>query len=281
VKAEFPDATGGSWVFYNCKNGGLLSTAASGDVKPLGSQFKAFGSPLGYAYGLEDQGDELGFVSDYAPSDRQEQAWRDHYTEHMFDQVLAGGQRNAFLYTHPISDRLCYNVFRWTPSADVQKRDITLCGTLLSNLGDGVELRVIRWNDDREHDVVGTFNTKDLTMGNCGTNEFVLRLQPSEAGKHLDFVLHNAGSHVCDATALKIRAYTNVQQAATQTDVTEKVQARFHNRLVTPLGPYAGLFGDVAPGAEKTLKVKLDYWRDGVVKYLEFPQDSALDLTGK
>ena len=43
-------------------SGGLLSTAATGDVKPLKSQFKAFGSPLGYAYGLENQGDQLGFV---------------------------------------------------------------------------------------------------------------------------------------------------------------------------------------------------------------------------
>ena len=281
VKAEFPDATGGSWAFYNCKNRGLLSTAAAGDVKPLDSQFKAFGSPLGYAYGLENQGDELGFVSNYAPSERQEDAWRNHYTEKMFDQVLFIADRNNFLYTHPISDTACYSVFRWTPSANVQKKDVTLCGTLFSNLGGGVEFRVIRWNDDTRHDVLGTFNTKDLTVGKCGTAEFLLRLPPGEVGKQIDFVLHNAGAHVCDATALKIRAYTNVQRAAMQTDVTEQVQAKFHNRRVTPLGPYAELFGDVAPGAKKTLKVKLHYWRDGVVKYLELPQDSALDLTGR
>ncbi len=281
VTAEFPDATGGSWAFYNCKNRGLLSTATAGDVELLNSQFKAFGSPLAYAYGLENQGDELGFVSNYAPSDRQEDAWRDHYTEHMFDQVLTIAERNDFLYTHPISDRLCYNVFRWTPSADMQKKDVTLCGTLFSNLGNGVELRVIRWNGDTQHDVLGTFNTKDLTVGRCGTSDFVLRLSPGEVGKHLDFVLHNAGSHVCDATALKIRAYTNVQRAVNQTEVTEHVQAKYHNRLVTPLGPYSELFGNVAPGAEKTLKVKLHYWRDGLVKYVEFPQHSALDLTGR
>ncbi len=281
VKAEFPDATGGSWAFYNCKNGGLLSTALAGDVKPLDSQFKAFGSPMGYAYGLEDQGDELGFVSDYAPSDRQEEAWPNHYTEQMFDQVLSAAERDDCLYTHPISDTACYNVFRWTPSADVQKKDVTLCGTLFSNLGNGVEVRVIRWNDDTRHDVVGTFNTKDFTVGRCGTAEFVMRLRPGEVGKHIDFVLHNAGSHICDATALKIRAYANVQRGAAQTDVTEQVQSQFHNRLVTPLGSYAKLFGDVAPGAEKTLKVKLHFWRDGVVKYLELPQDSALDLTGR
>ncbi len=279
VKAEFPDATGGSWSFCICKNGGLLSTAAAGDVKPLSSQFKAFGSPLGYAYGLENQGDQLGFVSNHAPSDRQEDSWRVHYTERMFDPVLSASERNDFLYTHPISDTACYNVFRWTPSAEVQKKDVTLCGTLFSNLGNGVELRVIRWNDDTRHDVLGTFNTKDLTVGRCGSAEFVVRLAPGQVGQHIDFVLHNAGSHICDATALRIRAYTNVQRAAAQTDVTEKVQARFQNRLVTPLGPYAELFGHVAPNEENTLKVKLHYWRDGVVEYLEFPQNSALDLT--
>jgi hypothetical protein len=72
-----------------------------------------------------------------------------------------------------------------------------------------------------------------------------------------------------------------VRRIATQTDVTDKVQARFHNRLVTPLGRYAELFGEQSgpPGVEKTLKVKLNFWRDGVVKYLEFPQDSALDVS--
>ncbi|MGA2496961.1 MAG: beta-L-arabinofuranosidase domain-containing protein [Tepidisphaeraceae bacterium] len=281
VKAEFPDTTGGRWAFYNCKNRGLLSTAAASDVKPLNSQFKAFGSPLDYAYGLENQRDELGFVSDYAPSDRQEEAWRNHYTENMFDQVLSAVERKHFLYTHPIADTACYNAFRWAPSADVQKMDVTLCGTLFSNLGNGVALRVIRWNDDTRCEVLGAFNTNDLKVGKCGTAEFVLRLPPGKVGKHLDFVLHNSGDHVCDATALKIRAYTNVQRAAGQTDVTEKVQAKFRKRLVTPLGPYSGLFGEGAPGAEKTLKVKLHSYPDRTVKYLEFPQDSALDLTGK
>lgn len=279
VKAQFPDATGGRWTLCNCKNRGLLSTAAPADVKPLSSQFKAFGSPLGYAYGLEGPRDQLGFVSNYAPSDRQEDAWRDHYTEKMFDQVLSGAERNDYLYTHPVADTECYGVFRWTPSATVQEKDVALCGTLFSNLGNGVELRIIRWNDDARHEVLGTFNTKDVVAGKCGTAEFVLRLPAGKLGKHVDFVLHNAGSHICDATALKIRAYTNVRPAALQTDVTEKVQAAFHNRLVTPLGSYAERFGEVAPGVEKTLKVKLHYWRDGTVMYLEFPQDSAVDLT--
>lgn len=281
VKAEFPDASKGRWAVFNCRNGGLLSTAAASDVKQLNSQFKAFGSPLGCAYGLENQGDELGFVSDHDPSDHQEDVWKIHYSENMFDQVLSGAERKAFLYTHPIADTACYNVFRWTPSEEIQKQNVTLSGTVFSNLGNGVELRVIRWRDDAKHDVLGTFNTKDLSEGRFGTAEFVLRLPGGEVGKNLDFVLHNAGNHSCDATALKIRAFTNVQKIAGQTDVTEKVQAKYHGRLVTPLGPYAELFGNASPGAEDTLKVKLNYWRDGVVKYVEFPRDSPLTLTDK
>jgi len=281
VKAEFADATGGRWMLCNCKNRGLLSTDAPANVKPLNSQFKAFGSPLGYAYGLEGQGDQLGFVSDYAPSGRQEDAWREHYTEGMFDPVISASERKTFLYTHPIADTTRYNVFRWTPSADVQKKEVTLCGTLFSNLGDGVELRVIRWHDDARHDVLAAVNTRDLRAGKCGTGEFVLRLSAGQIGRHVDFVLHNAGTHVSDATALRIRAYTNVKRPAAQSDVTEKVKARFRNRLLTPLGAYDGLFGDGSPGGENTLKVKLHYWRDGLVKYLEFPKDAALELPEK
>ena len=278
LPAEFPDNTDGRWACYNCANGGLLSTAAPGDVTPLNSQFKAFGSPLNYAYALEKQGDELGFVSNYAPSDRQEDAWRAHFTEQMFDRVLSAAVRSRFLYTHPVADTARYNVFRWTPADSLRSKEVTLCGKLFSNLGNGVALRVIRWRDATRHEVLGTFNTKDLKVGACGTAEFVLRLPPGEAGRHLDFVLHNAGSHICDATALQITAFTNVSRTYAQTDVTEKVQAKYHNRLVTPLGAYAELFGDPAPGAEKTLKVRVHYWRDDSVKYLELPPDSPLDL---
>lgn len=284
VTAEFPDATGGRWACYNCKNRGLLSTAAPGDVKLLNSRFKAFGTPLGYAYGLENQGDQLGFVANHAPSDRQEDAWRIHYTEGMFDRVLPADQRDTFLYTHPIAETDCYNVFRWTPSAAARRKDLTLCGTLLSNLGNGVELRVIRWTDETRHDVLCTLNTSKLAAGRCGTAEFVLNLPRGEVGTQIDFVLHNAGSHICDATALKIRAYADVRRPAEQTDVTEKVLAKYHNRLhnrlVTPLGSHAELFGAAPDGVDWTLKVKVHYWRDGVVKYLEFPPDAPLDLSG-
>ena len=278
VKAEFPDPTGGRWSFYNCRNGGLLSTAKPGDVKHLGSQFKAFGSPLGCAFGLEGQSDELGFASDYAPSDRQEDAWRNHYTEQMFDQVLSTPERTTYLYTHPIADTASYSVFRWSPSAGVQGKEVTLCGSLFSNLGNGVELRVVRWNDDARHDVLATVSTKDRTAGKCGAAEFVLRLPAGSVGKHLDFVLHNAGSHVCDATALRLRAFTNVRSVGPQVDVTEKVREKYRRRLVTPLGSYAQLFGEPTPGQEWTLKLKLHNWRDGAVRYVEFPTDAAIDL---
>lgn len=279
MTAEFPDATGGRWECFSCRNGGLLTTATTEDVKPLNSRCKAFGSPLGYAYGLEGQNDELGFVSNYAPSDRQEEGWRVHYTEGMFDRVLSPGERNQFLYTHPVSDTACFTIFRWTPSSRVQQQDVTLRGTLLSNLGDGVQVRVIRWDDDTHHDVLGTFNTNDVTVGPCGNAEFVLPLPSGQVGTHLDFVLHNAGTHVCDATALRIRAYTNVPRFTDQTDVTREVQAKYHNRLVTPLGSYAELFGKIAPGSAKTLKVKLHYWRENLVRYREYPQDAPLDLS--
>ncbi len=281
VKAEFPDSTGGSWACSNSKNGGLLSTAAPGDVKMLNSQFKAFGTPLGYAYGLENQGDQLGFVSNYAPSDRQEEVWRNHYSEKMFDWVIPVGERNAFLYTHPVADVGCSTVFRWTPSASVRAQSITVCGRLFSNLGNGVELRVIRWNDDTRHDVLGTFNTRNLAAGQCGFAEFTLPLRSGAAGRHLDFVLHNAGTHVCDASALRIQVFTDILQSPAQADVTKLVQAVFRNQSVTPLGSYDTLFGEAKSGSENTLKVKVRDWRDGHLRYLEFPQDAVLDLTRK
>ncbi|HRZ37605.1 MAG TPA: hypothetical protein P5534_14745 [Candidatus Paceibacterota bacterium] len=70
-------------------------------------------------------------------------------------------------------------------------------------------------------------------------------------------------------------------QSPAQADVTKLVQAAFRNRLVTPLGSYDTLFGEAKPGAENTLKVKVRDWRDGHVRYVEFPRDAALDLTAK
>jgi DUF1680 family protein len=279
VSAEFPDSAGGKWELINCRNGGLLSTAAPEDVKRLNSQFKAFGTPLGYAYGLEGQADELGFVSDYSPSDRQEDVWRVHYTENMFDQVVAAGERREFLYTHPVADAASYSIFRWSPAKELKGKEIVLSGTLFSNLGNGIECRIINWQDSQSYDVIGTFNTKDLTVSKCGTSSFNVPIAVGKVGEHIDFVLHNAGNHVCDATAIRLRVLTNVRKPVAQTNVTKILQSQYHNRLVTPLESYKSLFGDVAPGQEKTLKVKVSYWQQGIVKYLEFASDAPLDLT--
>jgi hypothetical protein len=280
LPAEFADATGGHWGVHCCGNQGLLSTAGDDEVRTLNSQCKAFGTPPGYAYGLDGQSDELGFVANHMPSDRQEDSWRVHYTEGMFDRVLAASERSEFLYTHPVADPTRYHVFRWTPSDAARKQDITLQGTLFSNLGNGVECRVIRWDDDARHQVLGTFNTRDGHAGQCGTVQFELQLPQPSTGRHVDFVLHNAGAHICDATALRIRAYTNVQRAADQLDVTARVREKFRNHLVTPLGSYDDLFGDATPSGNKTLKLKLHYWQDGDVRYYEFPKDAVLDLAG-
>ena len=277
LKAEFPDSSGGRWSFANCRNDGLLSTAKPGDAKPLASQFKAFGSPLGYAYGLEGQADGLGFVSDYAPSGRQEDAWRQHYTERMFDRVLAAPERPRFLYTHPVADTACHNVFRWTPAPALRRQDLVLSGRLYSNLGNGVVLRVINWDDDGHHELLATLDSSQARVGQCGHAEFVLRLPAGKVGQHLDFVLHNGGSHVCDATALQLRVHANVRQGSPQADVTETIQARFHRRLLTPLAPHAVLLGPVvSPG--HTLKLEIHYWQDNRVTYRELPDGSDLDL---
>ena len=278
LPAVFPDSAGGQWELSNCRNGGLLSTAAPEDVKHLSSQFKAFGTPLGYAYGLEGQADELGFVSGYAPSDRQEDAWRVHYTENMFDQVVAAGERREFLYTHPVSDAASYSVFRWSPAKELRDKELVLSGTLFSNLGNGVECRIIRWKDSQAYDVIGTFNTKDQTVAKCGTSSFVVPIAAGTVGEHIDFVLHNAGNHMCDATAIRLRVLANVRKPVAQVNVTKILQSQYHNRLVTSLGPYKSLFGDVAPGQENSLKVKVSYWQQGIVKYLEFAPDAPLDL---
>ena len=55
----------------------------------------------------------------------------------------------------------------------MQAKEVTLCGSLFSNPGNGVKPGVVRWNDTG-HDVLATVNTKDRTAGNCGAAEFVL-----------------------------------------------------------------------------------------------------------
>jgi hypothetical protein len=47
--------------------------------------------------------------------------------------------------------------------------NVTVCGKMCSNLGNGVELRVTCWNDDVRHEVLATFNTLNVRIGRAQT----------------------------------------------------------------------------------------------------------------
>ena len=55
------------------------------------------------------------------------------------------------------------------------------------------------------------------------------------------------------------------------------MKAAFHGKFKTDLGKYADLFGDPAPGQEKTLKIRV---RDmcGNGKTIELPEDAPIEL---
>ena len=73
-----------------------------------------------------------------------------------------------------------------------------------------------------------------------------------------------------------LRVYVGDERhAAPGVDVTEKVQAAFQGKYRTDLGKYADLFGDPAPGQEKTLKLRVQDMA-GHIKYLELPEDARL-----
>ena len=113
--------------------------------------------------------------------------------------------------------------------------------------------------------------------GECRRQEFTVRLQPTEVGEHIDFVVHSKGTHVCDSTALRLNIYA-ADQGNDQIDVTEKVQAVFQGRLRTELGKYATLFGDSAAGGQRTLKLKLYYPADATTTYLQISEDAPIEL---
>ena len=60
-------------------------------------------------------------------------------------------------------------------------------------------------------------------------------------------------------------------------DVTKKVQSVFQGKFRTDLGRYADLFGDPAPGQEKTLKLRVQDL-GGSIKYMELPEDAPIVL---
>jgi len=280
VPAVFPDQSKtGSWSLFNCKNDGLLSTAKEPDRRQLNSKFKVDGCPLGYAYGLEG-GANLGFFADYAPAQNLEENWGRHYSRDMFDRIIPVDQRRQFLITHPIADAGSYNLIRWTPGSPLSGKSIGISGKLFTNPGgNGVSLKLVNWKDENTPVVLEAVY---LEQGRKGTSaiesEFVVYLNPGDLGKHVDFALGNNGDYICDATALRLRVYAADQRYETPgVDVTKKVQSVFQGKFRTDLGRYADLFGDPAPGQEKTLKLRVQDLA-GNIKYMELPEDAPIEL---
>ena len=86
------------------------------------------------------------------------------------------------------------------------------------------------------------------------------------------------GDYICDATALSLRVYAADKRYETPgVDVTKKVQSVFQGKFRTDLGRYADLFGDPAPGQEKTLKLRVQDL-GGNIKYIELPEDAPIEL---
>jgi hypothetical protein len=77
---------------------------------------------------------------------------------------------------------------------------------------------------------------------------------------------------------LRLRVYaTDKGVEIAGEDVTKKVQAAFHGKFRTDLGKYADLFGDPAPGQEKTLTLRVQDLC-GRTKYIELPEDAPVEL---
>ena len=280
VPAVFPDKSkSGSWSLFNCKNDALLSTAKESDRKQLNSKFKVDGCPVGYAYGLEG-GADLGFFADYVPAESMEENWGRHYSRDMFDRFIPADQRRQFLITHPIADVDSYNVIRWTPGSQLSSKSIGISGKLFTNPGgNGVSLKLVNWKDDKTPVVLDALN---LEQGRKGTgarqSEFVVHINPGDLGKHVDIAIGNNGNYVCDATALRLRVYaTDKRHETSGVDVTKKVQSVFQGKFKTDLGKYADLFGDPAPGQEKSLKLRVQDM-GGNVKYMELPENAPIEL---
>jgi uncharacterized protein len=280
VLAEFPDRSkSGSWSLFNCKNDGLLSTAKESDKKQLNSKFKVEGCPLGYAYGLQG-GANLGFFANYMPAQNMEENWGRHFARDMFDRVIPADQRKQFLITHPIADAGSYNVIRWTPGAQFSNKGLGLSGKLFTNPGgNGVSVKLVNWKDERTPVALEPLY---VDQGQKGTSahqsEFVVHINPGELGKHVDIAIGNNGNYMCDATALRLRVCATDKRFATPgVDVTKKVQSVFQGKFRTDLGKYADLFGDPAPGQEKTLRLRVQDM-GGNVKEMELPEDAAIEL---
>jgi len=244
----------------------------------LNSKFKVDGRPIGYAYGLQG-GADLGFFADYVPAQNMEENWGRHYSRDMFDRIIPADQRKQFLITHPIADVDCYNVIRWTPGSRLSRKGIGISGKLFSNPGgNGVSLKLVNWKHDRTPVVLDPLYLEQGKGASAHQSEFVVHINPGDLGKHVDIAIGNNGDYTCDATALRLRVYATDKRYETPgVDVTKKVQSVFQGKFKTDLGKYADLFGDPAPGQEKTLKLRA---RDmgGNAKYMELPEDTPIEL---
>ena len=280
VPALFPDQSkSGSWELSNCKSDALQSAAKASGRKQLNSKFKVEGCPIGYAYGLEG-GANLGFFADYVPAPSMEENWGRYFTRDMFDRFIPADQRRQFLITHPIADVDSFNVIRWTPGSQLSRKSIAISGKLFTNPGgNGVSLKLVNWKPDKTPVVLDALY---LEQGRTGTSahqaEFVVHLNPGDLGEHVDIAIGNNGDYTCDATALRLRVYATDKRYQTPgVDVTKKVQSMFQGKFKTDLGKYADLFGDPAPGQEKTLKLRVQDM-GGNVKYMELPEDAPIEL---
>ena len=280
VPAVFPDRSRtGSWSLFNCRNNGLLSTAKVPDKTQLNSSCKVDGCPLGYAYGLQSGGG-LGFFADYMPAENMEKNWGQHYTKEMFDRVIPANERKQYLLTHPIADVASYNVIRWSPGPQLSGKGLVISGKMLTNRGgNGVSLKAVNWKDDLTPAALNVLRLEsEGATSQTRNSEFVVRMNPGELGRNVDIVIGNNGNYTCDATAIRLRFYaTGKRVEIAGKDVTQKVRAAFQGKFRTDLGKYADLFGDPAPGQEKTLKLCV---RDlcGNSKTIELPEDAPIEL---
>jgi hypothetical protein len=173
-----------------------------------------------------------------------------------------------------------YNVIRWTPGSQLSSKGIGVSGKLFTNRGgNGVSLKLVNWKDEKTPVVLDTLYLEQVEKGTIAhQSEFVVHINPGDLGKHVDIAIGNNGNFICDATALRLRFYATDKQSETRgVDVTKKVQSVFQGKFKTDLGKYADLFGDPAPGQEKTLKLRVQDM-GGNVKYMELPEDAPIEL---
>ncbi len=280
VSAQFPDTSRtGSWSLYNGKDDALPAAPNAPYRRQLSSSFKVEGCPLGYAYGLEGGGD-LGFFADYMPAENMEENWRIHFTRDMFDRYIPADQRKQFLITHPIADVASSNLIRWSPGAQLAGKSIGISGRLLSNPGgNGVSVKLFNWKDAKTPQSLDVMVSQE---GRGGTGaietEFVAHINPGELGEFVEVALGNNGNFICDATAVMLRIVAGNERYETPgVDVTKKLQSVFQGKYQTDVGKYANLFGDPAPGQQKTLRLRVQDMA-GRIKHLEFPEDAPIVL---